>query len=64
MSAFSFGDPIPKLGYYYAAVDKTNGETVAVSQSAVGVLVDAADKTDCREMKSNCGRSRRRSTNG
>jgi hypothetical protein len=45
-------------------LDKTNGETVAVSQSAVGVLVDAADKTDCREMKSNCGRSRRRSTNG
>jgi hypothetical protein len=45
MSAFSFGDPIPKLGYYYAAVDKTNGETVAVSQSAVGVLADAAEKT-------------------
>ena len=54
MSAFSFGDPIPKLGYYYAAVDKTNGETVAVSESAVAVLADAAEKTgllrDCFEV--------------
>jgi hypothetical protein len=39
---------------YYAAVDKTNGETVAVSESAVGVLADAWEKTglprDCFEV--------------
>jgi hypothetical protein len=30
---------------YYAAVDKTTGETVAVSESAVVGLTDAAEKT-------------------
>jgi hypothetical protein len=30
---------------YYAAVDKATGEVVAVSESAVGVLADAAEKT-------------------
>jgi hypothetical protein len=44
MSAFGFGS-IPKFEYYYAAVDKRTGELVAVSQSAVGVLADAAEKT-------------------
>ena len=33
------------LSDYYAAVDKTIGETIAVSESAVGVLADAATKT-------------------
>ena len=54
MSAFSFGDPIPKFECHYAAVDKTTGEAVAVSESAVGVLADAAEKTglprDCFEV--------------
>jgi hypothetical protein len=45
MSACSFGSPIPTWDYYYAAVDKTNGETVVVSESAVGVLAAAAEKT-------------------
>jgi hypothetical protein len=44
-----------KFEYYYAAVDKTNGETVAISESAVGVLADASEKTglprDCFEVR-------------
>jgi hypothetical protein len=45
MSAFSFGSPIPKFEYYYSAINKTTGELVAVSERAVGVLADAAEKT-------------------
>jgi hypothetical protein len=44
MSAFSFG-PIPTWDYYYAAINKTTGETVAVGESSPGVIADAAEKT-------------------
>jgi hypothetical protein len=45
MSSISLGSPIPHFEYYYSAVDKATGEMVAVSQSAVGVSADAAEKT-------------------
>jgi hypothetical protein len=54
MSSLSLGDPIPHFEYYYTAVDKKTGETVALSEIAVGVLADAAEKTglprDCFEV--------------
>jgi hypothetical protein len=55
MSSLSLGSPIPHFDYYYAAIDKVTGETVAVSESAVGVLAEAAEKTglprDCFEVR-------------
>ena len=54
MSSLNLGSPIPHFDYYYAAFDKATGETIAVSESAVGVLADAAEKTglprDCFEV--------------
>jgi hypothetical protein len=44
-----------RFEYYYSAVNKTNGETVAVSERAVGVLADAAERTglprDCFDVR-------------
>jgi hypothetical protein len=54
-SSLGLGRPIPHFDYYFSAVDETTGETVAVSESAVGVLADAAEKTglprDCFEVR-------------
>jgi hypothetical protein len=44
-SAFSFGSPIPTWNYYYAAVQKTTGETITVGTSSPGVIADASEKT-------------------
>jgi hypothetical protein len=50
----SFG-PIPTWKYYYAAIDKQTGQTVAVGESSPGVLADASEKTglprDCFELQ-------------
>jgi hypothetical protein len=50
----SFG-PIPSWEYYYAAIDKTTGATIAIGESSPGVIADAAEKTglpkDCFELR-------------
>jgi hypothetical protein len=54
MGSLSLGSPIPNFHYYFSAVAETTAETVAVSESAVGVFADAAEKTglprDCFEV--------------
>jgi hypothetical protein len=62
-SAFSFG-PIPKFELYYSAIDKATGELLAVSESAVGVLADAAKRPVCRGIVSKFTRSAVRSMSG